>query len=298
MITTLWVMTVASIIAMAGALAGRTTVSAARNRVQSERALWLALGCARTTQANVDALLGSAPTIDHGALIWRSLDRELSSLPPADAACDVRLEPAGARLDLNAATPGMIIALLRALGESDANAAQMADALVDWRDTDQVVSPLGAERGWYVNASRALPRDGPLADIKELALVRGFENLSRFEPYLTTEPGRISLGHASAEVLASVPGFTRETADLIESLARAGSPVIDASALVGRITQQSASELMAHYPEIVRSTTGDPDAWLLEVRAWNGEPRSTVVVQWRLIRTGRRCSVVRSKTFL
>jgi hypothetical protein len=115
---------------------------------------------------------------------------------------------------------------------------------------------------------------------------------------MTTEPGRISLGHAPAEVLSSVPGFTRETADLIESLARAGTPVTDASALVGRITQQSASELMTHYPEIVRSTTGDPDAWLLEVRAWNGEPRSTVVVQWRLIRTGRRCSVVRSKTFL
>ena len=41
----------------------------------------------------------------------------------------------------------------------------------------------------------------------------------------------------------------------------------DAASIVGRVSTQSPSALMTHYPEIVRTTTGDPDAWLLEVRA-------------------------------
>jgi general secretion pathway protein K len=297
MITTLWVMTVASIVAMAGALAGRVAVSAGRNRIQSERAYWVALGCARRVQARIDELLDAASTNDEQASIWRLLDRH----GVADAVisvCTVRLEAAGARLDVNTATPDMLVALLRTIGETDVSAAQMTDALVDWRDTDRVALPLGAERPWYLTATRAAPRDGPLADIRELGLVRGFEVASRFEPYLTVEQGRVSFAHASPEVLAAIPGFTRETADLIAMLGRDGTPVVDAASIVGRLSMQSASELRAHYPEIVRTTTGDPDAWSIDVRAWNGNPRSEVVLRWRVIRAGSRCSVVSSRTSL
>lgn len=299
MITVLWVVTVASIVAMAGTLAGRTTVSAARNRVQGERALWSALGCARRTQAEIDGLLRDAPTLDEDALIWRTLDRRILARPTSlNRPCEVRLEAAGSRVDVNSATPEMIVSLLRAIGESEAHASEMADALADWRDTNDVELPAGAERAWYAGAMRATPRNGPLADIRELALVRGFEALPQFARVFTVEPGRISLAHASADVLSSIPGFTRETADLIASLAAQGTPVADASAVVGTVSAQSASELMARYPEIVRVTTADPDAWILEVRATNGEPRTTVVLQWRLIRTGHRCVVVRSRTLL
>lgn len=299
MITTLWVMTVASIIAMAGALAGRVAVNVGRNRVQSERAYWIALGCARRAQARIDDLLGAASIDGKEALTWRALDRRLlTGVLPSSVPCDLRVEAAGTRLDVNAATPQMLTALLLQIGETDDNALQMAGALVDWRDSDQVVSPFGAERAWYLAATRAAPRDRPLADTRELALVRGFEVWSRFEPYFTTEPGRVSLGHASAEVLAAIPGVTRETADVIAMLAREGAPVVDAASIVGRVSMQSASELMAHYPDIVRTTTGDPDAWLLEVRAWNGNPKSTVLLQWRVIRAGNRCVVVSSRTHL
>jgi type II secretory pathway component PulK len=299
MITTLWVMTVASIVAMAGVLAGRMTVNVGRNRVQSERAYWVAVGCARRAQARIDDRLGEASIAGDETRIWRTLDQSvLPAVLSPSSPCDLRLEAAGTRLDLNTATPQMLAALLRTIGETDVSAAQMADALVDWRDSDQVVSPLGAERPWYLAVARATPRDGPFPDIRELALVRGFEISSRFEPYFTTEPGRVSLGHASAEVLAAIPGFTRETADLIAMLAREGTPVVDAASIVGRVSTQSASELMAHYPEIVRTTTGDPDAWLLEVRAWNGNPKSTVVLQWRVLRAGHRCVVVSSRTSL
>lgn len=299
MITVLWVITVASIVALAGALAGRTTVSASRNRVQAERALWSALGCARSTQAEIDGLLGGALTLDEGALIWRMLDRRIAAQPITSSwPCTVRLEAVGSKLDVNAATPEMIASLLRTLGEPDGRVLEMTDALIDWRDTNDVELPSGAERAWYERSSRALPRNGPLADVRELALVRGFEDLSRFSPVLATEPGRVSLAHASPNVLSAVPGITRETADLIASLAADGTPVSDVSVVAGRVSSQSASELISHYPEIVRATTADPEAWMLEVEVKNGEPATTVVVQWRLVRAGRRVMVVRSRTSL
>ena len=73
-----------------------------------------------------------------------------------------------------------------------------------------------------------------------VAWVRGFEDIGRYEPYLTAEPGRISLAHAPVEVLAAVPGFTRETADLLAQRAKDGTPVTDLTSLVGTISAPSA----------------------------------------------------------
>src|SRR6185295_16889836 len=108
------------------------------------------------------------------ALIWRTLEQRIVRRPESpNWPCDVLLQAAGSKLDVNSATPDMIVSLLHAMRESDAQASEMSDALSDWRDTDQVESPVGAERAWYASAMRALPRNGPLADIGELALVRG-----------------------------------------------------------------------------------------------------------------------------
>lgn len=299
MITTLWVIVVGGIVALAGTLAGRSTVSAARNRIQSERAFWTALGCARRAQAAIDDLLRVSPTIDEDALIWRTLERRLAMPRPTPAApCELTLEAAGTKLDVNAASEQMVTALLETLGVSSGVASSMAESLADWRDVDEVPRSDGAERDWYQLNQRMRPRNGPLADVKELALVRGFDSFSLVDVVFTAEPGRISLAHASATILQSVPGFTPETAQLIAALASAGTPVRDAAAVMSSLTPQSASALMANYPEIVRVTTADPDAWLLDVRVANGEPRTTVVLRWRLIRAGDRCVVAASRTMV
>jgi hypothetical protein len=174
----------------------------------------------------------------------------------------------------------------------------MADALADWRDEDDIERPGGAERAWYESMARTPPRNAPLASIGELALVRGFESKSWLDATFTAEPGRVSLAHAPASVLLAIPGFTRETAELIASLAQAGTPVLDAAVVVSRVSRESADALMARYPEISRLTTGDPDAWILEVRVANGVPPTAVVLRWRLIRSGRRSVVVSSRTSL
>jgi general secretion pathway protein K len=298
MITVLWVMTVASVMAAAAALAGRNAVNATRNRTQLERAFWLAEGCAARAQSAIDDTLRVADTFEDAAQTWRVLDRAV--LPVArtnPSECAITLEAAGTRIDINSASNEMIGALLQALGYGS-DAEPLVDALADWRDTDDVQRPAGAEREWYLAAGREAPRNGPLADIRELAQVRGFENLARFDTVLSVEPGRVSLATASVPVLLAVPGFTRETADRIVELDRAGSPVSDVLSLLEMVSPSSADAIMLRYSEIVRVTTPDPDAWILTVRGSSGFPASTVVLDWRLVRVGRRCVVVRTRSVL
>ena len=294
LLTTLWILSIASIVAMAAALAGRDAVLAGSSRVELERARWLALGCERRAVAAIDAMLRDASSDAEAALSWRTLAAQIAAQPlPTD--CDVRTEAAGTRVDVNAASHETIEALLAATG-LPLDVASMADALDDWRDSDDVARPAGAERAWYESNGRPAPRNGPLADTRELARVRGFENLSAVDTLVTTEPGRISLATAPAELLMAVPGITRETADAIVARQIAGLPLENLLDIVGSISDASAETLATRFSEAARVTTADPDAWLLTVRVARGDPVVTATLTWRVIRIGRRCAVARTRS--
>ncbi|MEP6493404.1 MAG: hypothetical protein ABJF01_12045 [bacterium] len=298
MITVLWVMTVASIMTAAAALTGRNAVNATRNRTQLERAFWTASACVARTRAAIDDTLAGAPTFEVAADRWRVLDRLVLPIDLPNAAdCSITFEAAGTRLDVNSASAEMVESLLRGIGLGD-EAAGMTDALADWRDTDDVALPAGAERSWYESEHRELPRNGPLADVRELARVRGFEKFARYDTVFTTEPGRVSLATAPVSVLLAVPGFTRETAEQIVALGVAGTPVRDVLAVLGSVSQPSIDAVMSRYADIARVTTPDPDAWILTVRASKGLPPSTVVLSSRLVRAGRRVVVARTRSIL
>ena len=294
LLTTLWILSVASIVAMAAALTGRDAVVAGASRVELERARWLASGCERRAVAAIDAVLRDAPGDAEAALAWRTLAAQIDASPLLNG-CNVRAEAAGTKLDVNAASDEMIEALLEA-ADLPLDVASMVDALDDWRDSDDVVRPVGAERAWYAAAGRAAPRNGPLADPRELARVRGFEALSAVDTLFTTEPGRISLATAPAAVLRAVPGITRETADAIVARQIAGLPLESLLDIVGSISDASAETLATRFSDATRVTTPDPDAWLLTVRQTRGDPAVTATLTWRVIRIGRRCAIAGTRS--
>ncbi|MGH7615913.1 MAG: general secretion pathway protein GspK [Gemmatimonadaceae bacterium] len=296
MITVLWVMTVAAVVAAAGALHGRDSVNAAINRLHLDRAFWLATACVSRAESAIDARLASAASLDDAAAAWRVLGRVVPPMIVADPACTITLEAAGTRLDVNGASEEMLENLFAAIGRDDA--VDLASSLADWRDSDDVARPGGAERDWYASTRRDLPRNGPLADLRELRRVRGFEQPGTFDSVFTTEPGRVSLATAPVSVLLAVPGFTRETADQLVALEEAGTPVPDVLSVLGLVSKASADSLRARYPDIVRVTTPDPDAWLLAVRASVGAPAVSVTLVRRLLRGGRRAVVVGARSYL
>ena len=289
MLTILWITTIAAVVAMSAALTARHGVSEGAARVWLERARWEALGCERRAVAAIDLVLRDAPTATDAAAAWRTLARHLA-YAPSIADCDVRLEAAGTRLDVNGASQEMLANLFDALGlESEAPA--LVDALADWMDADDDPRPYGAERDWYELAGRFLPRNASMPDARELARVRGFEQTRGFDSVLTTEPGRVSLATAPVPVLMAVPGITRETAEQIVALQEAGTPLRDLLEITRLISSSSVSALQARYVDAVRVTTPDPDAWLVQVRVAHGSPAVSVQLEWRVIRTGRGCAV-------
>lgn len=271
MLTVLWVLAVAAMIVMTTVVAGRTSVDATRNRVQLERARWAAVGCARRAQAAIDSVLRDANTDDDDVRAWRILDRGVLASPLVRD-CDLTIEAAGTRLNLNAATDEMIVDLLRAVGYGD-EAQEMVSALSDSRP----------------------PRAGPLPDLRALTLVPGFDDLGRLEPFVSVEPGRVSLATAPIPVLMSVPGFTRELAERIVVLRDMGTPISDLASTVDDLSDMAAAALAASYPDALRMTTPDPDAWLIRARARRGLPPMEVVLQWRIIRQSRRTVVVQTR---
>lgn len=294
MLTILWIITIAAIVATGAALVGRHAVVEGAARVALERGRWEALGCERRVVAAIDLALASAPTLDDATKLWRILPSAVLGSPLV-ARCDVSLEAAGTRLDVNDASEEMIVNLLDAI-DLEADAPQLADALEDWIDPDDDARPSGAERGWYETAGRIVPRNGPLADVREMRRIRGFDAIRGLDSVFATEPGRVSLATAPVSVLMAVPGVTRESAEQIVAMQQLGTPLSDLREVLGSVSRASAAALEARYADAARTTTPDPDAWVVRVHVAHGALPVAVNLEWRLIRTGRRCLVVATRS--
>jgi general secretion pathway protein K len=106
----------------------------------------------------------------------------------------VQLVDETGKVDLNQADAQTLASLLRAIGVDDAQAGQLAGAVVDWRDSDSLSPPGGgAEDAQYAEAG--LPygaKDAPFETVGEVEQVLGWtpDIYARVRPYLTIYGGR------------------------------------------------------------------------------------------------------------
>ncbi len=105
------------------------------------------------------------------------------------ARIEVSMRDETGKVDLNAAAPDLLAGLLRVQGEPEESATQIASAIIDWRDEDQLVQVAGgAEDPNYAAAGLAWgAKDAPFETVTELEQVLGmrpalFRSLA---PYLT-----------------------------------------------------------------------------------------------------------------
>jgi general secretion pathway protein K len=304
LLAVLWVMVGVTALGLALTLAARRVIAAARNRRAATAAEWVAEDCLERSRAVIaDALGAQTPAADGARRGWRALDDVLRDAPLLTArGCDVRLRGAGWALDVNAADAEQLVRFFTALGVPTWRADSLVDAVLDWRDPDEVSRPAGAERAWYAGQGRRAPRDGPFANVRELARVRGLEvwsgALAGLDTLVGVEPGRIDLNRAPLAVLASLPGLGAEAlARLAEHRVR-GAPVADVLALSAELSPSARAALVARYADLVRLTTTEPDAWIVTSRARAGQPSITAAIEVRFVRAGTRAAIVRRRTWL
>jgi general secretion pathway protein K len=201
----------------------------------------------------------------------------------------VTVEDDARRLDLNA--PGLADALPRLLGLLGLDPA-LADAIADWTDADDTPRPRGAERAWYAGGTPALvPRNGPLATVGELALVRGVDAaaLARLRPYVTVAGEHaVNPNTASREVLLAVvqdPGAVdrllgaRARGPIDEEQVRALLPDVPA-AIRGALAvrgQRYAVRVVAGVGDVRRG---------VEATLWAPAGADAAIVAWRPFAAG------------
>lgn len=290
----LWVLTVASIVAAAAALRGRSAFDAARNRVNADRAFWTAEGCVAKTLASIDVVLGAVPEA-RLENVWRRLDAVVDSARNSnDAGCSVALRAEGTAIDVNAASEQILRKYF--VGVSGGEGDALADALLDWRDQDSDVRAMGAEAPWYEANGRPSPRNDSLVADAELALVRGLEARADLRQHLTTESSVICLATAPGAVLAALPGFTPEVVTRVLTDRAEGVPVRDLPTLISRVSRTAAESLLVHFPELSASSSIEPRVWMLTVSASAGRPAIAVGAKVWLDRYGDHVVILRRRT--
>jgi len=80
------------------------------------------------------------------------------------------------KIDINKSGREWISALVAASGRSEDTALSVADAIIDWRDIDDISGPLGAEKTEYEAADLDYgPRNAPFESVGELKHVLGMD---------------------------------------------------------------------------------------------------------------------------
>ena len=215
----LWALVLLGTLALGFSWSMRTEALAARNGIDEVRAYFQA----RTGVNRAVAMLASL-----------SADNVLAAAIAGeddDASYDVRVESESGKVDVNLVNEEVLLEILKKGGLSEEEAEGVRDAILDWRDADDVPRPRGAERGEYGRRTEPItPRNGKIQGIGELMHVKGVtpELFDRFLSRVFTVHGnspQVSYLHAPEIVLRSLPGVLAEAAAEIVARRAADSPL-------------------------------------------------------------------------
>ncbi len=212
----LWILTLLTIIAIGLTTTQRTESALAANQIAS--AIFRAQADAAIQFAALNLLAQPPPEAggesleDLGLWVPDGLPRAWSL---GGEALEIRIIDEASLIDLNLADRGLLLALLLAAGAEERDPDSLVDAILDWRDEDDLRLLNGAEDPDYDAAGRPYgAKDGPFDSVEELQQVLGFDRelYRALAPALTVSSGQASPGAEFAPPLvrAAVEGISLE----------------------------------------------------------------------------------------
>jgi general secretion pathway protein K len=211
LIMVLWLTVLIAVIGSSFAYSMRGEALAARNTMSLAQARAAADGAVERTAYEL-----SRPRVSTDA--WAP-DGQPHAWTDGDVALTASAYDESSRIDLNAASDALLKGMLQNVGGQDAETAQRTvDAILDWRDADELKRPNGAEAPYYLAAgSKYVPTNSPFESVGELQRVLGVDPalMARVAPLLTVYSRQqgIDLKTAPREVLLALPGVTAEQVD-------------------------------------------------------------------------------------
>jgi general secretion pathway protein K len=210
LVLALWLTVLLTVIASGFAFSMRSEALATRNAVALAQARAIADGAVeRTAFELMRPRVADAWTFDGQAHRWTEGDATVVAVAVDEAA----------KIDINAAPDLLLKNLLMNIGGvEDPAAGALVDAIVDWRDPDDLRRPNGAELPEYRAAnSKYVPANAPFETIGEAARVLGMTPaiFRRIAPVITVysrQPG-VNAATAARDVLLALPNTTAEVVD-------------------------------------------------------------------------------------
>jgi general secretion pathway protein K len=203
LVLVLWIAGLLAVLSAGLSVSVRTQVRVAHNVIDAARAEALADGGA--TLAAMDLLAGRRDRAH--ARRFPLEGSEVACEIPGEGVLVISVSDEAGRIDVNSAGIPLLQALVVGLGETPEAAARVAEAIFDFRDSDDDRKPNGAESADYRAAGLGWrPKNAPLQSVAELAQVHGLtpDLFARMRPHLTAHSGLpgLDIGVARAELAA------------------------------------------------------------------------------------------------
>ena len=225
----LWALVLLGTLALGFSWSMRTEAMAARNGIDEMRAYF-------QSRTGVNRAVAMLASLSADNVLAASIAGE-----DGDASYEVRIEAESGKVNVNLVGEEVLLEILKKGGLPEEEAEGVRDAILDWRDEDDVSRPRGAEAAEYGRRTEPItPRNGTIRGIGELMHVKGVtkEFHEAFLSRVFTVHGKsaqLNFLRAPEIVLRSLPGVSAEAADRIVTGRREEPPIsaADLAAMVG-----------------------------------------------------------------
>ena len=203
LVLVLWVLSILMIMAGSFALSMRresSIVSVIKNNAHAMAIAESGIALAETMLLNPDP-----------NKVWRA-DGNIYEINASDATIRIRLFSEVGKIDINKADQTLLQNMMTFAPVNTDQQSKLVNAILDWRDADNLVHIDGAEKEEYQEAGlNYQPSNKPFESIEELQLILGMDKsvLSWLEPLVTvySKQPRVTMTLASREVLQVIPGL-------------------------------------------------------------------------------------------
>jgi general secretion pathway protein K len=202
LIVVLWLVVLLSIMAAGHSRNVHTDTTLAARQVQSAKARALA-------EAGINHVILEMLAADSDRKL--PVDGSLFNVRIGDDNVTIAVRDASGFIDLNAAKPELLDAALEACGVNEAARRDLVDAILDWRDGDDLRRLHGVEDDDYLASGVAWSsRDGAFEAVDELKYLPGMSQAlyDRLAPYVTIYSGRggVNMEYAPPALITALTG--------------------------------------------------------------------------------------------
>jgi len=202
LIVVLWLVVLLSIMAAGHSKNVHTDTTLASRQVQSAKARALA-------EAGINHVILEMLAADTDRKL--PADGSLFNVRIGEEDVTIAIRDATGFIDLNAAKPELLDAALKACGVGETARRDLVDAILDWRDRDDLRRLHGIEDDDYLAAGVAwTSRDGAFEAVDELKYLPGMSQAlyDRLSPFVTVYSGRggLNMEYAPPELITALTG--------------------------------------------------------------------------------------------